>query len=59
MKKKKPKLHFPHVAFEKVEKLLEKKSAGLAGDSETSVERPTPKAEPYSIPLVVNRKKSR
>lgn len=59
MKKKKPKLHFRHVAFEKVEKLLEKKSAGSAGDSETSVERPTLKSEPYSMPFAVNSKTSR
>lgn len=57
--KKKPKLHFEQVPLKKLGKLLEKKSAGSARDSELSVERPTLKTEPYSIALAVNSKTSR
>lgn len=59
MKKKTPKLHFDHVPLKHVQKLLQNQKRPLPEDAEMSVERPTLKAQPYSIQLVVNRKKSR
>jgi len=59
MKKKTPKLHFEHVSLEPVDKLLQSQKEKQAKDAEMSVERPTLKCEPYSIPLVVDRKGSR
>lgn len=56
MKKKITKLHFKQIPLKDVETLLQNKRKGSANDAELSVERPTLKTEPYSIPLAVNGK---
>jgi len=59
MKKKRSRSHFQQVSLKHLRKLLERKSAGSVKDAEMSLERPTLKTEPYSIPFVVVSKKSR
>lgn len=59
MKKKTPKLHFEHVPLKDVKKLVRKAKEDPAEDAEMSLERPTLKSEPYSMPFAVESKRSR